>query len=239
MDKKMRESLINDLNENIGDLGLDSLFKYLLNRNLGKITFSTSLGMEDQVITHFINKKDLPIEIFTLDTGRLFQETYNLLEENKKLFKINIKVFFPNTKKVQNLVSQKGPNSFYNSVEDRKECCNIRKIEPLKRALKNKNVWITGLRRDQSNNRSNINFFQYDKFFDIIKFNPLLHWKLNDVKDYLKKYNVPINELHEKGYPSIGCSPCTRPISNGQDERSGRWWWETSKKECGIHIIKK
>lgn len=236
----MSELLVKELNKKIllKKSSLDDIFKFIIEMDLGEITFSTSLGQEDQVITHFINLHNLPIEIFTLDTGRLFQESYNLLEKNRKLFKKKIKVFFPNNKKIEQLVYKKGPNSFYNSVTDRKECCFIRKVEPLKRALKNKIVWITGLRKDQSLNRKKLDFFMYDNTFNIIKFNPLLLWSINDVENYLNINNVPQNKIHKEGYASIGCEPCTRPISDGEDIRSGRWWWETSKKECGLHINK-
>ena len=236
----MSELLVKDLNKKIvlKKSSLDDIFSFIIEMELGEITFSTSLGQEDQVITHFINSHNLPIEIFTLDTGRLFQESYNLLEKNRKLFKKKIKVFFPINKKIEQLVSEKGPNSFYNSVSERKECCFIRKVEPLKRALNDKTVWITGLRKDQSLNRKNLDFFMYDSTFNIIKFNPLLLWSIKDVEKYLNVNNVPENKIHKAGYASIGCEPCTRPVLAGEDIRSGRWWWETSKKECGLHINK-
>ena len=217
---------------------LSALFDFLIKQNLGNITFSTSLGQEDQVLTHHIATQKLPIQIFTIDTGRLFQETYDVLDDTQRKYKKRIHVFAPNTKDVENLVVLKGPNSFYRSVENRKECCNIRKIEPLKRALKNQNVWITGLRKSQSENRSDLDFFSYDESFGILKFNPLLHWSLDDVTTYLDTYNVLQNKLHKKGYVSIGCAPCTRAIEPGEDIRAGRWWWEVSKKECGLHTIK-
>lgn len=227
------------LNEKLSaTTSLSELFDFLLNENLGNITFSTSLGQEDQVITHHITTQKLPVEIFTLDTGRLFQETYDVLDITQRKFKTKINVFAPNTKAVENLVTTKGPNSFYESVENRKECCNIRKIEPLKRALTNKDVWVTGLRQSQSQNRSDLDFFSYDTSFGILKFNPLLHWSLEGVTAYLDQHNVPQNKLHTKGYVSIGCAPCTRAIESGEDLRAGRWWWENSKKECGLHTIK-
>lgn len=217
---------------------LNTLFDFLLDKNLGNITFSTSLGQEDQVITHHIAAQKLPIEIFTLDTGRLFQETYDVLDITQRKFKTQLHVFSPNTAAVEKLVTTKGPNSFYESVENRKECCNIRKVEPLKRALTNRDVWITGLRQSQSQHRTDLSFFSYDTSFGILKFNPLLHWSLEDVTTYLDKHNVPQNKLHTKGYVSIGCAPCTRAIEPGEDLRAGRWWWESSKKECGLHTIK-
>jgi phosphoadenosine phosphosulfate reductase len=239
MGKKMSQALADKLNSTLGALtDLNALFDFLLNQELGSIAFSTSLGQEDQVITHHIATNNLPIEIFTLDTGRLFQETYDVLDITQRKFKTSIQVYAPNTTDIENLVTAKGPNSFYESVENRKECCGVRKIEPLKRALAGKDVWVTGLRQSQSQNRADLNFFSYDNAFSILKFNPLLHWSLEDVTAYLDRYNVPQNKLHAKGFVSIGCAPCTRAIEDGEDIRAGRWWWETSKKECGLHSIK-
>jgi phosphoadenosine phosphosulfate reductase len=217
---------------------IEELFSFLIEQQLGKMVFSTSLGQEDQVLTHHISINKFPITIFTLDTGRLFQETYDVLATTQQEFKLPIEVYTPDHQAVANLVTKKGPNSFYDSVDNRKECCAIRKIEPLKRALKVNDVWITGLRKGQSQSRAELAFFEYDTAFDIIKFNPLLHWSLDDVETYLNQYKVPQNRLHKKGFVSIGCAPCTRAIASGEDIRAGRWWWETSKKECGLHIIK-
>lgn len=239
MGEKMSVAQAKKLNSELSaTTSLNALFDFLLDKNLGNITFSTSLGQEDQVITHHIASQKLPIEIFTLDTGRLFQETYDVLDITQRKFKTQLHVFSPNTVAVEKLVTTKGPNSFYESVENRKECCNIRKVEPLKRALTNRDVWITGLRQSQSQHRTDLNFFSYDTSFGILKFNPLLHWSLEDVTIYLDKHNVPQNKLHTKGYVSIGCAPCTRAIEPGEDLRAGRWWWESSKKECGLHTIK-
>jgi phosphoadenosine phosphosulfate reductase len=239
MGKKMSLLQAKELNEKLSaTTSLTALFDFLLNEKLGNITFSTSLGQEDQVITHHIASQKLPIDIFTLDTGRLFQETYDVLDITQRKFKTHISVYAPSTTAVETLVATKGPNSFYESVENRKECCNIRKIEPLKRALANQDVWITGLRQSQSQNRADLDFFSYDESFGILKFNPLLHWSLEDIIEYLNTHNVPQNKLHAKGYVSIGCAPCTRAIEPGEDIRAGRWWWETSKKECGLHTIK-
>jgi phosphoadenosine phosphosulfate reductase len=217
---------------------MEELFSFLIQQQLGKMVFSTSLGQEDQVLTHHIGINKFPITVFTLDTGRLFQETYDVLAATQQEFKLPIEVYTPDHQAVANLVTKKGPNSFYDSVDNRKECCAVRKIEPLKRALKGNDVWITGLRQGQSQNRAELAFFEYDTAFDIIKFNPLLHWSLDDVKTYLNLYKVPQNSLHKKGFVSIGCAPCTRAIAPGEDIRAGRWWWETSKKECGLHITK-
>jgi phosphoadenosine phosphosulfate reductase len=201
----------------------------------GKVVFSTSFGQEDQVITALIGKNNLPITIFTLDTGRLFQETYDVFHKTLKKYQIDIKTYFPETSAVEELLNQKGPNSFYESVENRKECCFIRKVAPLTKALKGNSIWITGLRAEQSENRNDLDLFEYDEKFDIIKFNPLLKWTLEEVQKYLDDNNVPQNALHKQGFVSIGCAPCTRAIVPGEDIRAGRWWWESSHKECGLH----
>lgn len=239
MGEKVSLEKVKSLNELLGaTTSLDGLFSFLIAQQLGQIVFSTSLGQEDQVLTHHIETHTLPISVFTLDTGRLFQETYDVLASTQQKFNLPIEIYTPNHQAVAELVTTKGPNSFYKSVENRKECCAIRKIEPLKRALNGKDVWVTGLRQGQSQNRSGLAFFEYDEAFNIIKFNPLLHWSLEDITNYLNQNNVPQNTLHKKGFVSIGCAPCTRAITPGEDIRAGRWWWETSKKECGLHITK-
>ena len=202
----------------------------------GGVVFSTSLGQEDQVITDLIAKNKVPVRIFTLDTGRLFYETYELIDRTRARYKRDIDVFFPAHQAVEELTTKKGFTSFYDSVENRKECCFIRKVEPLNRALAGASVWITGLRGEQSANRNEMELLEYDEARKIFKFNPLIHWTYNDVLDYLKAHNVPYNPLHDKGYISIGCAPCTRAIEPGEDPRAGRWWWEISKKECGLHV---
>lgn len=201
-----------------------------------RIVFSSSLGPEDQVLTHLIFRNELPISIFTLDTGRLFPETYSLLEQTRNTYRKEIQVFFPNTKAVEELVTSKGPLSFYSSVENRKECCYIRKVEPLKRALQGADIWITGIRADQSENRNNMENVEWDEAHQLIKIHPLLHWCFEEVMSFIKANNIPHNSLHQKGFVSIGCQPCTRAIKAGEDFRAGRWWWEdNSKKECGLH----
>ncbi|MDG1821854.1 MAG: phosphoadenylyl-sulfate reductase [Flavobacteriaceae bacterium] len=235
----MSHAIASDLNRASEKLtALTELFGFLLRQDFKNPVFSTSLGQEDQVITHHIASNTLPIKIFTLDTGRIFQETYDVLDITQKKYNITIDVFAPSQNALEDLVTKKGPNSFYESVENRKECCGIRKIVPLKRALKGKDLWITGLRQAQSENRATLDYFSYDEHFDIIKFNPLAKWELSDVNAYLKENKVPQNSLHAKGFVSIGCAPCTRAIENGEDIRAGRWWWESSKKECGLHTIK-
>ena len=231
----MRATLIQTLSEKIKGFSLEDTLSFLANEYKDKVVFSTSFGQEDQVITDLIAKNDLPITIFTLDTGRLFQETYDVFHKTLKKYKKEIKVYFPEASAVEKLLETKGPNSFYDSVENRKECCFIRKVAPLTKALKGNSVWITGLRAEQSENRNDLALFEYDEKFDIIKFNPLLKWTLKEVEAYLEKNNVPQNALHKQGFVSIGCAPCTRAITPDEDIRAGRWWWESSHKECGLH----
>jgi phosphoadenosine phosphosulfate reductase len=200
-----------------------------------RIVFSTSFGQEDQAITHAIATTALEIEIFTLDTGRQFQESYELIDLTTKKYDIALKTYFPDTEKTEELVAQKGFNSFYQSVENRKECCFIRKIEPLNRALKGAHVWITGLRAEQSDNRSSMPMLEWDEAKKIFKFNPLIDWTFTDLETYLNTHKIPQNPLHKKGFVSIGCAPCTRAIAAGEHPRAGRWWWENSQKECGLH----
>lgn len=221
------------------DLSLEEILSFLASEYKEKVVFSTSFGQEDQVITDFIAKNNIDITIFTLDTGRLFQETYDVFHRTLKKYKKHIEVYFPEATAVENLLKTKGPNSFYESVENRKECCFIRKVIPLKKALAGNAVWITGLRAEQSENRNDLQLFEYDGNFEIIKFNPLLKWSLQEVEDYLQEHNVPQNALHKKGFVSIGCAPCTRAILPEEDIRAGRWYWESSHKECGLHSAKK
>jgi len=202
----------------------------------GEVVFSTSLGYEDQVISDMIFSNGIPIEVFTLDTGRLFEETQKTLQRTNKRYATQIRTYYPETVAVEELVSKKGPYSFYDSVENRKECCYIRKVVPLNRALKNAKVWITGIRASQSGNRQQMTQLEWDDAHQLFKFHPLLHWEFDQVKTYIKENNVPYNPLHDKGFVSIGCAPCTRAIKEGEDFRAGRWWWEDeSKKECGLH----
>lgn len=217
------------------NLSIEETLAFLVNEFQEKVIFSTSFGQEDQVITAIIAKNKLPIQIVTLDTGRLFQETYDVFHKTEKKYKVGIRTFFPETSDVENLLNSKGPNSFYDSVANRKECCFIRKVVPLKKALFGNQIWITGLRAEQSENRSDMAFFEYDAHFDTIKFNPLLKWSLAEVQKYIDDNNVPENTLHKKGFISIGCAPCTRAIAEGEDIRAGRWSWESSHKECGLH----
>ena len=222
--------------ENLGQLSLEEVLKEIATQYGDKAAFSTSLSWEDQVISHHIFANNLPIRVFTLDTGRMFPETYNVLNRTKDRYGKVIEVYFPNNESVEKLVTSKGPLSFYESLENRKECCNIRKVEPLNRALKGVEVWITGLRAEHSDNRKDLSIVEKDEQRNIIKVNPLLNWSFEEVKAEISKHNIPYNILHDKGFVSIGCQPCTRAIKEGEDFRAGRWWWEdTSKKECGLH----
>ncbi len=201
----------------------------------GKVVFSTSLGQEDQVITQMIATNRLNIQIFSLDTGRLFPETLELLDRTESKYKTRIKVYYPERESVENLVENIGINGFYNSIENRKNCCYVRKVEPLKRALAGNSIWVTGLRAEQSPNRSDMRKIEWDEANNIIKFNPLLDWSFTNMIEYIEQNQIPYNPLHDKGFISIGCAPCTRAILPGEDPRAGRWWWEESKKECGLH----
>lgn len=201
-----------------------------------QISFSTSFGIEDQVIAHLIFTNDLPIRVFTLDTGRNFQETYSTWNKTLEKYEKKIEVFHPIAESVENLMTTKGPNSFYDSVENRKECCFIRKVEPLKRALENQKIWITGIRAEQSSNRQGMKDTEWDAAHQLTKFHPLFDWTFEEVKNFAVENNIPYNPLHDKGFVSIGCAPCTRAVKPDEDFRAGRWWWEdTSKKECGLH----
>ena len=202
----------------------------------GKVIFSTSFGWEDQVITYMIFKNNLPIKIFTLETGRLFPETYYTWNRTMEMYGQPIHAYYPNNQALEQMVNAKGPSSFYESVENRKECCGIRKIEPLKRALAGNDIWVTGIRAEQSQNRQSMDDVEWDDQNNLVKVHPIFHWSLDEVKEYIKVNNIPYNPLHDKGFPSIGCAPCTRAVREGEDFRAGRWWWEEQdKKECGLH----
>ena len=200
-----------------------------------RLVFSTSFGQEDQAITQAIASTKSPIEIFTLDTGRQFQESYELMDLTIKKYGISLQTFLPNTSAVESLVAEKGFNSFYTSVENRKECCFVRKMEPLNRALQGAKVWITGLRAEQSENRADMPIIEWDENRQFWKINPLIDWSFSQLENYIQEHKIPQNPLHKKGFISIGCAPCTRAISEGEHPRAGRWWWENSQKECGLH----
>lgn len=202
----------------------------------GRIAFSSSLGIEDQAITHAIATEEARIDVFTLDTGRHFPETLDTLFETEARYGIRVRVVFPEAKDVENLVAEDGIMGFRYSIDARKACCDVRKVRPLNKALAGASAWITGLRREQSQGRSHVPFAQYDANQKLIKLNPIADWTLATLDAYIEKNSVPVNALHAKGFPSIGCQPCTRAISPGEDIRAGRWWWENENaKECGLH----
>lgn len=205
-----------------------------------RLTFASSLGAEDQVLTHIIHINRLDIPIFTIDTGFLYPESYQLIEQTQKAYVFKYDILKPDNQAVQKMVGTYGERLFYESLDLRKHCCQVRKIEPLKKKLGNFDAWICGLRREQSITRANIKKFEWDESFNIVKINPMVDWSNKQVWDYIKQHDVPYHILHDRGYPSIGCAPCTRAIKPGADIRAGRWWWESSEnKECGLHVGRK
>jgi len=203
-----------------------------------KLAKASSFGAEDAVIIDIMFNINPESRLFTLDTGRLPQETYDVMDEVRKRYNTKIEVLFPDAKEVEEMVNDKGMNLFYDSEENRKLCCAIRKVHPMNKMLKTLDGWITGLRKDQNKNRSDAKMLEIDEMHDdIVKVNPIINWTYDQTWDYIKKNNCPYNKLLDQGYPSIGCEPCTRPIKIGEDIRSGRWWWENdTNKECGIHM---
>ena len=198
--------------------------------------FSSSMGMEDQVLAHMIVSNRLPISIFTLDTGRLPPETYSLITATEAFLKTQIHIYFPDHQEVEQYVRINGIDGFYQSRSQRLDCCQVRKVNVLKRALSGKTAWITGIRREQSFDRQDIAEMEFDSTYQLMKANPLVEWSTNDINAYVKEYAIPVNPLHNKGYLSLGCAPCTRPIKAGEPLRAGRWWWEADAiKECGLH----
>ncbi|MFP4664985.1 MAG: phosphoadenylyl-sulfate reductase [Bacteroidales bacterium] len=227
---------IEDIRNNLENKGITERIAYMAKVFPGKVIFTTSFGLEDQVITDYIFANDLPVKVVTLDTGRMFEETYKVFSRTRDRYGKNIDVYFPRKDAVQKLMTDKGPYSFYESIENRKECCGIRKVEPLHRALQGMECWITGIRRDQNENRHDMHELEWDDGYGLYKMNPLVDWTLKDVESFIRKNNIPYNTLFDKGFVSIGCAPCTRAIKPGEDFRAGRWWWEQSSgKECGLH----
>ena len=222
--------------QNLSDPSPLARLKWLAERFKHRAVFSTSFGLEDQVITHLIFTHQLPIQVFTLDTGRNFQETYSTWSRTLARYPYPIQSYAPQATALEQLLAEKGPNSFYESVENRKACCQIRKVEPLGRALSGQQLWITGIRADQSPNRLDMRDLEWDSAHQLLKFHPLFDWTFEQVRAYIQKHNIPYNPLHDQGFLSIGCAPCTRAIQVGEDFRAGRWWWEeASQKECGLH----
>ena len=222
---------INEKTKNVISLIQKNIEKY------NSVTFANSLGAEDMVLVDLIQKHKLNVEIFSIDTGRLPSETYNLIQKVEDKYQFKIKLYFPNQENVEHYVNTYGINAFYNSLDLRKSCCAIRKVEPLNRALKDKKVWITGMRQEQSQTRLALKEEEFDEAHQSQKLNPLSTWSELEVWAYIKINDVPYNTLHDQFYPSIGCAPCTRAISAGEDIRAGRWWWEDPQnKECGLHV---
>ncbi len=231
---------IKEINEKYKGSSPQDILKWSIEEFGDKIALASSFGAEDVALIDMIVKINPKTTIFTLDTGRLPEETYEVMEEIRKKYGISIKSYFPDAKQVEELERKKGFFSFRESVENRKECCGIRKVEPLKRALSELKAWVTGLRREQSVTRQEMDIAEIDESHQgIYKINPLMEWSEKQVWDYIKENQVPYNKLHDKNYPSIGCAPCTRAVKPGEGIRAGRWWWENPEsKECGLHVKK-
>ena len=227
---------IAEWNETLKEKTAVGVLGYFLQYFGEKVVLSTSLGLEDQVLTEMVMRQKKDVEVFTLDTGRLFPETYDLIARTNKQFGIRMKTYFPEPLQVEEMVTNKGINLFYDSVENRKMCCGIRKVAQLPRAFKGMEAWICGLRKDQSVSRFFNSLVEWDEHNSLVKINPLIRWTEKEVWAYIKTHSIPYNVLHDRGFPSIGCEPCTRAIEPGEDIRAGRWWWENElHKECGLH----
>lgn len=227
--------LVKPLLESFEQQSLEDFLRHCA-RVFPRWVFATSFGLEDQVLLDLLCRFSLDIRIITLDTGRLPEETYGLMEQNKKRYKIDVELYTPDHQKLEPVLKEHGPNLFYRSKDLRQLCCRLRKVEPLKRALKGADSWMTGLRREQSQHRSSLLAVEWDEDTSLIKISPLFMWTYSQLWDYVKKNDVPYNALCDRGYPSIGCAPCTRAVKKGEDLRAGRWWWEQGHKECGLHL---
>lgn len=232
----MEELDLKILNEKYTDP--EEVLRYAAEKlGISKIALASSLSTEDQVLTHMLLKINPEARIFFIDTGRHFQKTYDLMDETRQSYNFNYEVYAPESGDIEESVSTLGPNFFYESVELRKKCCEIRKVKPLKRVLSTVDGWICGLRREQSPTRQDMQIFEWDGGNSIYKINPIVYWSEEDVWKYIKTHNVPYSNLYNTGFRSIGCQPCTRAVKPGEDVRSGRWWWEDpDKKECGLHL---
>lgn len=235
---RLDEAQLNELNNMYSDKSAEEVLKWTLDNLHPKVALASSFGAEDVVLIDMLTKINPEARIFTLDTGRLNQETYDVMDNLRSNYKIKFEVMFPNQDDVEAMVREHGMNLFYRSQANRKLCCGIRKVAPLTKILSTLDGWITGIRADQTQNRGNANKFEIDnQFGGILKANPLIDWTWVQVWDYIKVNKVPYNKLHNNGYPSIGCEPCTRAVKEGEDLRAGRWWWESeSDKECGLHM---
>ncbi|WP_019994408.1 phosphoadenylyl-sulfate reductase [Aureimonas ureilytica] len=233
----MSAELAQELNDSFAGLKPNERLRLLTERLPGRIVFTTSLGIEDQMLTHLIFREKLAIDVVTLDTGRLFPETYQLWQQTEETYGRRIKAKYPQAEALEELIGDQGINGFYFAPEMRKACCGVRKVEPLGRALSGASGWITGLRRDQSANRERLDFVSFDGARGLIKANPLFDWTREEIRVFTVDHAVPVNPLHDQGFLSIGCAPCTRAIRPGEVERAGRWWWEEeTKRECGLHV---
>ena len=230
------EREIDDLLREVDGMDAQAILAWASDRFGTSVTIASSLGAEDQVLAHMVSRMERPIAIFTLDTGRMFNESYDLLERTRRELGVPIVPFFPDAAQVEEMVREEGVNLFYRSIELRKRCCGVRKVEPLRRALAGKLAWITGLRRSQSVTRAALAPVEWDAQNGLLKISPLASWSEDEVWGYIRAHRVPYNALHDRGFPSIGCAPCTRAVEPGADPRSGRWWWEQPEhRECGLH----
>lgn len=234
------DTLAKDLNRELTPLSWEERIQALREYANHNPVFSTSFSYEDQAITHVIAYHVLPIRVFAIDTGRLFEKTYETFQRTEERYSdLIIETYFPDALRTQNLVAKQGINGFYDSIEKRKSCCFVRKVEPLTRALSHSKIWISGLRREHSDNRGDLPVSEYDAGRDLIKVYPLIDVSEQDLRFYIAKHDIPINPMHDEGYPSIGCAPCTRAVKTGEHPRTGRWWWESEEEsqECGLHIV--
>ncbi|MBL8026686.1 MAG: phosphoadenylyl-sulfate reductase [Fibrobacteres bacterium] len=215
---------------------IDVLEKALSENSSSRLVLATSFSVEDQTILHLLLQQTRKFRWFFLDTGRHYQETYDTLVRTREKYGIQPEIYLPDSTALSEMLNQKGPNSFYNNIENRKECCEIRKVAPLRKVLSTSDGWICGLRQTQALTRTNVEPFEWDGLFNLRKYNPLWNWNENEVWDYVAENSIPVNSLQRKGYRSIGCAPCTRAVKDDEDLRSGRWWWENpDQKECGLH----
>lgn len=227
---------ITKLNRELAECSAQQIVDFFIREYRGRIALSSSLGLEDQVLTDMVCRTDPKTRIFTLDTGRLFPDTYSLMSRTNLKYGIKLEVFFPDYNQVESMVREQGVNLFYDSVEKRRLCCRVRKLEPLARAFGGLDAWICGLRREQSVTRADMQVVEWDEMNSMLKINPLINWSEADCWSYIEQNAVPYNKLHKEGFPSIGCQPCTRAVAEGEDIRAGRWWWESpQQKECGLH----
>ena len=236
LEEKHKQALQDEVRRHHADFSPEQLVRYFIEHYPGRLVMASSMAAEDQVLTDMIVKIDPTVPILTLDTGRLPQETHDLIDATRKKYGIPIRILFPDYTQVESIMAKYGSNLFFESIEKRKLCCHIRKIEPLKRGLAGHDAWFTGLRRQQSVTRAGLAPVAWDEQFGLIKVSPLLDWSTEQVWQYIRENDVPYNALHDQGYPSIGCESCSRPVSPGDDLRAGRWWWEQPEhKECGLH----